>query len=205
MQAQHLKALGSLTCFKAYDFRSQLGADLNEAIAYRTGRAYAEFLNAKRVVIGGGMRLSTQCLKQTLASGLMHSGCDALDLGMTGTEEAYFATFYRDVDGGIEVTASHNPIDFNGIKPVRRGAEPISGEINYKVANTLAAIDAVKAHYTDVNPTLDTTDGLSMDFGNWRMNNRASNTEPLLRLNIEAKGNAQAVNQAMSTINELLK
>ena len=451
----------TLTCFKAYDIRGQLGAELNEDIAYRIGRAYAEFLDAKRVVIGGDMRLSTQGLKQALANGLMDAGCDVLDLGMTGTEEVYFAAFYMDVDGGIEVTASHNPIDFNGMKLVRRGAEPISGdtglkaiqalaqnnrfkevaqkgslthtscqdayiehllgyidvnaikplklvvnagngaaghvidasearfkslnvpvefikvhheadgtfpngipnpileenrpatadavkahgadlgiawdgdfdrcflfdehatfiegyyivgllaeaflkkeagakiihdprltwntidicqrnggqaiqcktghafikermrkenaiyggemsahhyfrdfgfcdsgmipwllvielisrqgkslsqlvgelmaaypcsgEINYKVANTQAAIDAVKAHYANLNPTLDTTDGLSMDFGDWRMNIRASNTEPLLRLNIEAKGNAQAVDQAVSTINELLK
>ena len=118
----------ALTCFKAYDIRGKLGEELNEDIAYRIGRAYAQFLNAKRVVIGGDIRLSTESLKQALARGLMDSGTDVLDLGMTGTEEIYFASFHLDVDGGIEVTASHNPRDFNGMKLVGRGAKPISGD-----------------------------------------------------------------------------
>jgi len=121
-----------LTCFKAYDIRGQLGAELNEEIAYCIGRAYAQFLDAKRVVIGGDMRLSSEPLKQALANGLMDAGCDVVDLGMTGTEEVYFAAFHLDVDGGIEVTASHNPIDFNGMKLVRRGAQPISGDTGLK-------------------------------------------------------------------------
>lgn len=127
-----------LTCFKAYDIRGQLGAELNEEIAYRIGRAYAQFLDAKRVVIGGDMRLSSDPLKQALAKGLMDAGCDVIDLGMTGTEEVYFAAFHLDVDGGIEVTASHNPIDFNGMKLVRRGAQPISGDTGLKEIQRLA-------------------------------------------------------------------
>lgn len=122
----------ALTCFKAYDIRGCLGAELNEDIAYRIGRAYAQFLDASRIVIGGDMRLSTESLKQALANGLMDAGCDVIDLGMTGTEEVYFAAFHLDVDGGIEVTASHNPIDFNGMKLVRRGAQPISGDTGLK-------------------------------------------------------------------------
>ena len=128
----------SLTCFKAYDIRGQLGVELNEDIAYRIGRAYAQFLDAKRIVIGGDMRLSTDGLKQALANGLMDAGCDVIDLGMTGTEEVYFAAFHLDVDGGIEVTASHNPIDFNGMKLVRRGAQPISGDTGLKDIQRLA-------------------------------------------------------------------
>lgn len=127
-----------LTCFKAYDIRGQLGAELNEEIAYRIGRAYAQFLDAKKVVIGGDMRLSSEPLKQALANGLMDAGCDVIDLGMTGTEEVYFAAFHLDVDGGIEVTASHNPIDFNGMKLVRRGAQPISGDTGLKDIQGLA-------------------------------------------------------------------
>jgi phosphomannomutase/phosphomannomutase/phosphoglucomutase len=127
-----------LTCFKAYDIRGQLGAELNEEIAYRIGRAYSQFLDAKRVVIGGDMRLSSEPLKQALANGLMDAGCDVIDLGMTGTEEVYFAAFHLDVDGGIEVTASHNPIDFNGMKLVRRGAQPISGDTGLKEIQRLA-------------------------------------------------------------------
>ena len=118
----------ALTCFKAYDIRGKLGEELNEDIAYRIGRAYAQFLNAKRVVIGGDIRLSSEPLKQALARGLLDSGTDVLDLGMTGTEEVYFASFHLDVDGGIEVTASHNPLNFNGMKLVGRGARPISGD-----------------------------------------------------------------------------
>ena len=127
-----------MTCFKAYDIRGRLGTELNEDIAYRIGRAYAQFLNAKRVVIGGDIRLSSEPLKQALARGLLDSGTDVLDLGMTGTEEIYFASFHLDVDGGIEVTASHNPIDFNGMKLVRRGARPISGDTGLNEIQRLA-------------------------------------------------------------------
>lgn len=134
-----------LTCFKAYDIRGQLGAGLNEDIAYRIGRAYAQFLGAKKVVIGGDMRLSSEPLKHALANGLMDAGCDVIDLGMTGTEEVYFAAFHLDVDGGIEVTASHNPIDFNGMKLVRRGAQPISGDTGLKDIQGLAEANAFPA------------------------------------------------------------
>ena len=128
----------TLTCFKAYDIRGKLGDELNEDIAYRIGRAYAHYLKAKKVVIGGDIRLSSQPLKQALAKGLMESGVDVLDLGMVGTEEIYFAAFHLDVDGGIEVTASHNPIDFNGMKLVSRGAKPISGDTGLKEIQCLA-------------------------------------------------------------------
>lgn len=128
----------SLTCFKAYDIRGQLGVELNEDIAYRIGRAYAQFLDAKQVVIGGDIRLSTEPLKQALSRGLMDSGVDVLDMGVTGTEEIYFASFHLDVDGGIEVTASHNPINFNGMKLVGRGARPISGDSGLSEIQRLA-------------------------------------------------------------------
>lgn len=152
-----------LTCFKAYDIRGQLGAELNEDIAYRIGRAYAQFLDAKKVVIGGDMRLSSEALKQALANGLMDAGCDVIDLGMTGTEEVYFAAFHLDVDGGIEVTASHNPIDFNGMKLVRRGAQPISGDTGLKDIQGIAEASDFQAvarrgqysHQTCLAPYID--------------------------------------------------
>lgn len=118
----------SLTCFKAYDIRGRLGDELNEDIAYRIGRAYAAELQPSRVVLGCDVRLSSESLKAALARGLMDGGADVIDIGMTGTEEVYFAAFHLDVDGGIEVTASHNPMDYNGMKLVRRGAQPISGD-----------------------------------------------------------------------------
>ena len=118
--------MNSLTCFKAYDVRGKLGDELNEEIAYRIGRAYAQVLNAKKVVVGGDVRLTSESLKLSLAQGLMDSGVDVIDIGQTGTEEVYFASFHLDVDGGVEVTASHNPMDYNGMKFVGRGAKPIS-------------------------------------------------------------------------------
>ena len=120
--------MDALTCFKAYDVRGRLGHDLDEGVAYRIGRAFAAHLGAARVAVGGDARLSTESLKASLAQGLMDSGADVIDLGQTGTEEVYFAAFHLDVDGGIEVTASHNPMDYNGMKFVGRGARPISGD-----------------------------------------------------------------------------
>lgn len=118
----------SLSCFKAYDIRGRLDVELNEDIAYRIGRAFTAELGARRVVVGCDVRLSSEALKAALARGLMEGGADVIDIGMTGTEEVYFAAFHLDVDGAIEVTASHNPMDYNGMKLVRRGAQPISGD-----------------------------------------------------------------------------
>ncbi|AQZ95297.1 phosphomannomutase CpsG [Halopseudomonas phragmitis] len=118
----------TLTCFKAYDIRGQLGTELNDDIAYRIGRAFARFLSPKRIVLGGDVRETSPALKAALANGLRDEGVEVLDLGLTGTEEVYFATFHLGVDGGIEVTASHNPIDYNGFKLVREGSRPISAD-----------------------------------------------------------------------------
>jgi len=117
-----------LTCFKAYDIRGRLGDELNEDIAYRIGRAFVQYLSAKTVVIGGDIRLSTPALKEALAQGIMAAGCDVIDIGLAGTEEIYFATAHLKVDGGIVVTASHNPKDYNGLKLVREQSKPISGD-----------------------------------------------------------------------------
>ncbi len=130
--------MNPLTCFKAYDIRGKLGDELNEEIAYRIGRAFGEFLKPRRVAVGGDVRLSSEALKASLADGLMDSGADVVDLGMTGTEEVYFAAFHLDVDGGIEVTASHNPADYNGMKLVKGGAQPISGDTGLKEIRRLA-------------------------------------------------------------------
>ncbi len=128
----------TLTCFKAYDIRGRLGDELNEDIAYRIGRAYGEFAKPKTVVVGGDVRLTSESLKQALSNGLRDAGTDVLDIGLSGTEEIYFATFHLGVDGGIEVTASHNPMDYNGMKLVREGAKPISGETGLRDIQRLA-------------------------------------------------------------------
>lgn len=127
-----------LTCFKAYDIRGKLGDELNEDIAYRIGRAYAQFLKPRSVVVGGDVRLTSSALKVALSNGLRDEGVDVIDLGMTGTEEVYFATSHLQVDGGIEVTASHNPIDYNGMKLVRENSIPISGDTGLNEIQRLA-------------------------------------------------------------------
>ena len=120
--------MAELTCFKAYDIRGQLGTELDEEIAYRIGRAYAEFLRPNNVVLGGDIRLTSAAIKAALSNGIRDAGADVIDIGMVGTEEVYFATAYLEADGGIEVTASHNPIDYNGMKPIREGSRPISSD-----------------------------------------------------------------------------
>lgn len=130
--------MSALTCFKAYDIRGKLGTELNEEIAYKIGRAYGQIYQPKTVVIGCDIRLSSEGLKQATICGLNDAGVNVLDLGMTGTEEVYFAVFHLDVQGGIEITASHNPMDYNGMKLVRENARPISADTGLKDIQALA-------------------------------------------------------------------
>ncbi|WP_312157535.1 phosphomannomutase CpsG [Acinetobacter variabilis] len=127
-----------LSCFKAYDIRGKLGTELNEDIAYRIGRAYGQIYQPKTVVVGCDIRLTSEELKQATIRGLNDAGVDVLDLGMTGTEEVYFGAFHLDVQGGIEITASHNPMDYNGMKLVRENARPISADTGLKDIQALA-------------------------------------------------------------------
>ncbi|MDH3221813.1 MAG: phosphomannomutase [Gammaproteobacteria bacterium] len=117
-----------ITCFKAYDARGKVPDELNAGIAYRVGRAYAEFVRPRRVAVGRDVRLSSEELFGALTDGLMDSGVDVLDLGLCGTEQVYFAAFHLELDGGIMITASHNPVDYNGLKFVRECAKPLSGD-----------------------------------------------------------------------------
>jgi phosphomannomutase len=118
----------AINCFKAYDARGKVPDDLNTDIAYRVGRAYAEFIKPKQVAVGRDVRLSSDELFDALTSGLTDSGVDVLDLGLCGTEQVYFAAFHLELDGGIMITASHNPIDYNGLKFVRECAKPLSSD-----------------------------------------------------------------------------
>ena len=127
-----------LTCFKAYDIRGKLGTELNEEIAYKIGRAYGQIYQPKKIVVGCDIRLSSEDLKQATIKGLNDAGVDVLDLGMTGTEEVYFGAFHLDVQGGIEITASHNPMDYNGMKLVRENARPIGADSGLKEIRLLA-------------------------------------------------------------------
>lgn len=127
-----------LSCFKAYDIRGKVPDELNEDLAYRIGQAYAAHLSPKKVVIGYDIRLSSHNLATSLADGFLASGVDVIDIGLCGAEEIYFATSHLKVDGGIIVTASHNPADYNGMKFVREESKPISGDTGLKDIEKLA-------------------------------------------------------------------
>ncbi|MBK4214443.1 phosphomannomutase [Paracoccus caeni] len=114
-----------ITCFKAYDVRGELGKNLDADVAYRIGRAFAQVRQAKTVVVGRDSRETSPELAAALIEGLTDGGANVLDLGLAGTEEVYFHTGHDDTDGGIEVTASHNPINYNGMKIVGRGSAPL--------------------------------------------------------------------------------
>jgi phosphomannomutase len=120
--------MSSLDSFKAYDIRGRIPDEINESLAYDIGRAYAAFVMPQRVAVGYDIRLSSPALAAALKQGLRDCGSDVLDIGLWGTEGAYFATFAGKLDGGIMVTASHNPPDYNGMKFVREEARPISAD-----------------------------------------------------------------------------
>lgn len=128
----------SITCFKAYDIRGRIPDQLNEDIAYRIGRAYVEYLAPKQVVVGYDIRLTSEQLCNALSEGLTDGGADVINIGQCGTEEVYFATSHLGVDGGIVVTASHNPKDYNGMKLVRDNSKPISGDTGLNEIRELA-------------------------------------------------------------------
>jgi len=129
--------MSQLDCFKAYDVRGRIPDEINESLAYDIGRAYAAFVKPRRVAVGHDIRLSSPGLATALKRGLTDAGSDVLDIGLWGTEGAYFATFAEQLDGGIMVTASHNPPDYNGMKFVREEARPISADTGLKEMRAL--------------------------------------------------------------------
>ena len=118
--------------FKAYDIRGKYPEEVNEELAYRIGVAFAQLFQAKKVAVGHDIRLSGESLQEALTKGLTDMGCDVLDIGMCGTEQIYFATAHYGLDGGIMITASHNPKEYNGMKLVKSQAVPISGDTGLK-------------------------------------------------------------------------
>ncbi|MGC8659760.1 MAG: phosphomannomutase [Desulfomonilaceae bacterium] len=118
--------------FKAYDIRGRIPDELNEDIALKIGRAYATLLKPKKICIGRDVRLSSASLVSALAEGISSHGCDVIDIGLCPTEMVYFATSHLNLDGGIMVTASHNPMDYNGMKLIRENSKPISGDSGIK-------------------------------------------------------------------------
>ncbi len=120
--------MGAAEAFKAYDIRGRVPDELDESLAARIGMAMAELLQAGPVVLGRDVRLSSQALQSALSSGFRCAGRAVIDIGVCGTEEVYFQTDHLGAAGGVMVTASHNPMDYNGLKLVREGARPISGD-----------------------------------------------------------------------------
>jgi phosphomannomutase len=114
--------------FKAYDIRGTYPDQLNETIAYGIGNATASYLKSKSIAVGRDMRLSSEKLFDSLASGIIDAGADVVDLGMVSTDGLYFAVGRFGFDGGIMITASHNPKEYNGFKICRDEAMPLSGQ-----------------------------------------------------------------------------
>ena len=117
-----------MALFKAYDLRGKVPEELNEDIAYKIGRAYTQIYSPQKVAVGFDIRNESPAIKTALIDGLTEGGCDVMDIGLCGTEEVYFATFYNKLDGGIMVTASHNPKGYNGMKIIGPEARPISSD-----------------------------------------------------------------------------
>jgi phosphomannomutase len=134
-----------LSCFKAYDIRGRIPDELNRDLAYAISRAYAQWLTPRRVAVGYDVRLTSPEFAGAVRQGLTDSGVDVVDLGRCGTEQVYFATFHLKLDGGVMVTASHNPADYNGLKLVREDARPISADTGLKDIERLVLADEFPA------------------------------------------------------------
>ena len=139
-----------LTAFKAYDVRGRIPDEINKELARAIGRAYAGFVKPRRVIIGRDIRLTSATLAEALIEGLLESGVSVADIGLCGTEGVYYATAKAasaagDFDGGIMVTASHNPPDYNGMKFVREGSRPVSSDTGLREMAAMIREDRLPA------------------------------------------------------------
>ena len=164
-QLEYLGQIGehnmfSKKAFKAYDIRGVVPTEVNAEMVYKVGRVFAAMLGAESVVVGHDIRTTGIELTNALANGLRHAGVNVIDIGQCGTEMIYFATAYLKTDGGIMVTASHNPADYNGMKLVRRGAKPISEDTGLKdIANMVVGGEVPEMPYPGIKEgTLETYD-----------------------------------------------
>ena len=127
--------------FKAYDIRALYPSELNEEIARQIGRGFAAYLQAKRVGVSRDMRVSSPSISAAFIEGVLMQGVDVVDYGMLGTDQLYFAVVEDALDGGAQITASHNPGEYNGIKMVRSGALPLSGDAGIGDIRDMIAAD----------------------------------------------------------------
>lgn len=134
-----------LPAFKAYDIRGRVPEELNEDLARRIGVALADQLSPGPVVVGHDVRLTSPALQDALAAGLRGAGREVIDIGLCGTEEVYFQTDHLRAAGGVMVTASHNPMDYNGMKLVKENARPISSDTGLFAISDAVAADTADA------------------------------------------------------------
>jgi len=134
--------LNDLTCFKAYDIRGEIGVDIDPGICYRIGRATGQHFNAGSVVIGFDARETSPAFAEAAAQGARDSGADVIDIGLAGTEEMYWAVTEFGASAGIEITASHNPINYNGMKIIKAGSEPLDNKEDFLRIKSLAETEA---------------------------------------------------------------
>ena len=142
-----------LECFKAYDVRGRVPDQLNESMAEMIGRAYAALVSPREVVVGHDVRLTSPAISEALCRGLTASGVNVIDIGLVGTEEVYFATFSLGLDGGVMVTASHNPRDYNGMKFTRAQARPISADTGLREMEAMVADVLVRGPQGGLGPS----------------------------------------------------
>ena len=132
-----------MSAFKAYDIRGIYGKDINEELAYRIGYFLPQLLETDYVVVGRDIRLSSPSLHDALVKGITDSGADVWDLGLSTTPMVYFATAFLKADASVQITASHNPKEYNGFKISRRGALPVGGDSGLKDLEKLVENEAI--------------------------------------------------------------
>lgn len=136
--------MDKISCFKAYDIRGKVPDELNIDLAYKIGKAYAKYLNAEKIVLGHDIRKSSEAISEALAKGLNENGADVIDIGLCGTEMIYYSTPALDADGGIMITASHNPKEYNGLKFVKRNSVPVGYESGLSDVEKMILTDDLK-------------------------------------------------------------
>src|SRR5690606_13504489 len=135
-----------LNCFKAYDIRGKVPSELNSELAYKIGRAYSKLIDAETVVIGHDIRKSSEAISEALKRGFNDCGVDVIDIGLCGTEMVYYAVPALEADGGIMITASHNPPEYNGMKFVKKNSVPVGYDSGLNEIERMIFQDEIKDH-----------------------------------------------------------
>lgn len=130
-----------MSCFKTYDIRGEIGVNIDANVAYRIGRAVAQHFGARIIVVGFDARETSPAFAAAVARGICDAGGDVIDIGLSGTEEMYWSVTEFGACAGIEVTASHNPINYNGMKIVKSGSRPLDDTADFQVIRRLASVE----------------------------------------------------------------